>query len=114
MNVPASLRIGAYDYKVDIIPTTDDDEGECDFNMKQIKTVVDNRSDAMTTNTLLHEALHGVFGENGLHRLPGYTDTKEELIVNAMANGVCQILRDNPDFARSLFAAWVPPKEPNA
>lgn len=54
---------------------------------------------AEKANTILHEILHAVCYTQG-------TDLgvkEEERIVNALANGLCAFIRDNPRFILRLF-----------
>lgn len=67
--------------------------GKCDTNTAQI--FVDfSLPPEKRANTAIHECLHAIWSEWAL-------DDKddEERIVRALANGLTQILRDNPDFA---------------
>lgn len=43
----------------------------------------------------LHEMLHAIWWQMGLTKLPDVDEKKEEQIVNALANGLHQVLKDN-------------------
>ncbi len=51
-------------------------------------------------NTFIHELLHAVFYTQGL----GCEANEEERIVNALANGLVQMIRDNPELLSYLAA----------
>lgn len=100
--LPKSLRIGYEDYRVEEMPADSDDEGECDTTHYRIKIKI-GRSSRAVANTLLHETGHGIFEHAGLHKIDGMTDEKEEMIVSAFANGLSQVMRDNPEAMRRIL-----------
>ena len=51
-------------------------------------------------DTLLHEAMHGIYAEMGLGT--DIDDDKEETIIRRMATGVLYLLRANPKFVDVL------------
>lgn len=50
-------------------------------------------------NTLLHEVLHAVVYTQGMD----LSDDMEETVVNALSNGLTQVIRDNPQFIHYIL-----------
>ncbi len=50
-------------------------------------------------NTLVHELLHALFFTQGVK---GFTQEQEEHVVNALANGLCTIIVDNPGLMKLI------------
>jgi len=67
------------------------------------KIVIDGRQEPKAlANTVLHEALHGIYYESGLYRLID-NDEKEEHIVTFMTDGLTRFIQDNPDAFRKIL-----------
>lgn len=97
MKILKTLKIGYEDYTIEYWnpthATTTEAYGE--FFAKEKKIGIDGaQTGAALVNTVVHEALHGVCYQLGLQ----LKDDEEERICNSMANGLTQILKDNPDF----------------
>lgn len=75
-------------------------DGEFDHRKKELR--ISPRLDSEgKLNTLLHETLHGVWFHWGLtEAIEG--KNSEEITVNALANGLTQVIRDNPEFLSDL------------
>lgn len=54
-------------------------------------------------NTVLHEVIHAVMDQY----CPQLIDADEEAVAHAVANGLCQVVRDNPHFFRLI--GWARP-----
>lgn len=93
---PDFIRIGYQDYKLDITPYSLETHGVHGTTNKVASIIQMNLigNDVEQANTLIHETLHAIFHTQGI--LVDH-DT-EELVVNAMANGLTQVLRDNPEW----------------
>lgn len=65
--------------------------GHCDFVGSTIAIANEGMNDAHIVNTLIHESLHALWRE---YSLP---PEHEEHIVTCLANGLTQVLRDNPE-----------------
>ena len=66
--------------------------GRCDTNLAEIhidKTLAPQKR----ANVFLHEVMHAIWREMDLS-----DEDKEERIITALSNGICQVFRDNPDF----------------
>ena len=74
--------------------------GQCDTN-QGIIYVDESLTDDKKAVTLLHEIMHAVWVEWCLN-----DDDKEERIVDAMAKGLTQTLRDNPELQQLLSGMW--------
>lgn len=101
MTLPKSVRIGYLNYKV---CECDQDELEGDFQCgsQRLRVRTKDRSKAFAANTLIHEIVHGVFFHEGLKNLDGMTHEREEMLVNCMANGLTQVIKDNPKLIKYL------------
>ncbi len=103
--LPKTLRIGYVTYKVTALPVdekTKNLDGDHDYFTQHIRVRVNGRSPHAIANTLLHEALHGLFYFAGLHEIPRNSKNMEEQLVNGFANGLSQLMRDNPEAMRRI------------
>jgi hypothetical protein len=53
--------------------------------------------------TVLHEAMHGIFFQSGLRLQSWHKDKIEEQIIWSMAKGVFELLRSNPELCEYLL-----------
>jgi len=85
---------GEYDHRFSK-PT--DSYGEYDHRKNSI-TIQSELSSLDEANTLIHEILHGISYINSLtvSGQPLDTDSKEEVVINQITNGLIQVFRDNP------------------
>ncbi len=98
-NFPPTLRIGAYDWRVEILPDLKDEEGTdlagtCEERgfIIQINSAIDiNPFPLAAVETVIHEITHAVFFAS--HLAKGDTEERVCLSVGAIWT---QILRDNP------------------
>lgn len=100
---PAVVRVGYMDVPVYSVPqgTLPNDDGGTSHGQYldgEIK-VEDALRGGRLANTVLHEVLHAVWDERGLDQdaLAEDPGRLEEVVVNAMANGLSALIRDNPD-----------------
>jgi len=97
------IKIGYDDIviqKVDFTPQKQNDalgEFKASSSIIEIAKGMTPRQEA---NTLLHEVLHGCVYQTGLNSDGGALskDDSEELTVNALANSISQVIRDNKWF----------------
>lgn len=93
---PRKLKIGYRDYKLSLSKA----KKQAALGQTWVdepKIVIDGRQeDKALANTILHEALHGIYYETGLYRLID-NDEKEEHIVTMMTDGITRFMQDNPD-----------------
>lgn len=87
------VRIGYRDFKIEPFPAGFGErlDGETDFSTLTIRFHTD-LDPSVKSATLLHEILHVVYDEYGLAK-----DDPEERVVTTLSNGLCQVIRDNPD-----------------
>lgn len=96
MNIPSKIRIGSCDY---IVNFTEDnlivDSKVCYATIyyNNHKIEIDNKTGDQQLHelSLLHELLHGIVKERNL-----LLKDDEELIVEELARGLHQVIRDNP------------------
>lgn len=100
MKLPSEITVG---HQIYTIKPTDEawlrdsnKYGHCDSMELVIAVVNKGLSDTQIINTLVHEILHALWRE---YNLP---DEYEEHIVTCVANGLCQVLRDNPEVVQLL------------
>jgi hypothetical protein len=100
---PKSLRIGPYDIPVKITDIKAE-EGRVLFGTYsalgsiELNPIAPNPIHA--ADTVLHEILHGVYGNSGLGPI-----SEEEQICSALSTGLLQVLRDNPKLVAWLTKA---------
>lgn len=99
MNIPKSIKIGPYDYKI-VIEDEDwlqmnDCYGSC-YDLKKTITVVllDN---PCVIDTLLHEIMHACYTVMGIREKEG-----EEATVSKLATAMTMVFRDNPELVELL------------
>lgn len=101
MKIPSTLKIGGHQYKV-IFPYVFterfDRTGDCDYS-KNIIRIADSlgnekRSDSVIITTFIHEILHAVDHVTGQDMFTG--DIGEKM-VDGLAEGIYQVLIDNPE-----------------
>jgi hypothetical protein len=102
MKLPKKIRIGYLDYAVKEMPLAVPHEGDCYSHTRTIRVRTKRRPEPFVANTLLHEIFHGIFYTSGLHNVPGLGDDVEEMVVTCLANGLSQVLRDNPEIKKLL------------
>ena len=98
MNVPTTVQVGPYSYKVVLLAKEMSELfGETDSREQAIRLHPDQARDSMA-DTLLHEVLHAVWHCSGLH------DGKynEEQVVRGLTTWLLLVLRDNPDLVGYL------------
>lgn len=96
---PKTVRIGALDYTLEFVPEGLQDriDGQ-QWDSKQTLKVHAGMLPQYTSVIIIHEILHGVYWDRGLDK-----DSTEEQVVDMMAKGLADLLRDNP----GLFPALV-------
>ena len=90
MSTVEQVKVGALTYvvKFGACSDTEDWNGVCRYNALQIR-INDSMSDRRQGSTLVHEVLHAICDERAVKL------TEEQ--VETLANGMTQVLRDNPD-----------------
>jgi hypothetical protein len=95
MNIPGKIRIGSFDYLVEYTehPITLDGKecyGKIDYNFHTI-TINNKIADVQKNEkTFLHELVHGIIHERNI------VVRQEETVVEEIARGLHQVIRDNP------------------
>ncbi len=93
------IRIGYANYNI-VDETKKKLDGEFAHRKKELRISPHLDSEGKL-NTIIHEVLHGVWFHWGLtEAIDG--KNSEETAVNALANGLTQVIRDNPDFLNTL------------
>ncbi|WP_010295908.1 hypothetical protein [Clostridium senegalense] len=100
MDVLDNVRIGSSDYKIIIsnqvlVVDRCECKGMIDFEFHQIKINNQVQDKQGQEQTFLHELIHGIVKERSLDLL----NSDEETIVNEIALGLHQVIRDN----KSIF-----------
>jgi hypothetical protein len=94
-----SLKIGAIRYKVAYVPSLQDDgrplDGQINHDSAEIH-IEANMNQQVKVQTLLHEIIHGIEVQAGRRR-----ELKEPM-VDALAFGIYQVMRDNPELVRMI------------
>lgn len=97
MNIPEKVRIGSCDYSVNIIDeklilNARECKGIIDYEFHNIKINNEVQDMQGKEQTFLHELLHGIVKERNLD----LSNSDEETIVDEIAMGLHQVIRDNP------------------
>lgn len=102
MNIVKNLRIGSVDYDViytdeNIVLNSRECKGMIDYEFHQVK--INNKIQDLQgqEQTFLHELVHGIVRERNLDLV----NSDEETIVDEIAIGLHQVIRDNPDIFKS-------------
>ena len=100
---PKRLRIMGKPFKVTWVPKMQDEEEACgktDPRSCWIKVDADLPL-AQKQDTLLHEVLHCIWYEMGIHNEAKEGDL-EETIITRLATGLTQVMKANPSFLKYL------------
>lgn len=94
MKIPSKVRIGSINYSVKCSPDKlilDNKEcaGLIDYNYHNIKINNEVQDNQGQEQTFLHELLHGIIDERNIEV------KDEETIVDEIAKGLHQVIRDN-------------------
>lgn len=97
MYIPGKVRIGSVDYEIfiedkTIVLNTDQCKGKIDFEYHKINIDSSIQDKQGQEQTFLHELIHGIVRERSLD----LEKVDEETIVDGLAVGLHQIIRDNP------------------
>ncbi|WP_023976321.1 hypothetical protein [Clostridium beijerinckii] len=98
MNIPDKVRIGSIDYEVIIEDNTivlDAVQCKGKINFEFHKIIIDSsiQDKQGQEQTFLHELVHGIVEERSLD----LKQDDEETIIDGIAIGLHQVIRDNPD-----------------
>lgn len=94
-----SIKVGAVDYEVKILPTkTDQQYGACVYN-HQVIYLSPNMKHQVASDTLLHEVLHAIWHEAGIEHSEIVI---EETIVRTLSTWLRIVFRDNPDLVKFI------------
>lgn len=99
MTFPSKINISGMEYEVilseePIFSRTSRAYGHIDFDNKQILIDKSLRDSQGHMQTLLHEIVHGIVYDRELD----FKVDSEETIVDQLANGIYQVLKDNELF----------------
>lgn len=97
--LPKTLRIGYETYRVNRLSPDANDEGNFCSDTRTINIHADGAAPRKVANTIIHETLHAIFYQSGM----GNVTNQEEAIVNGIANGLSQVMRDNPEAMRRIL-----------
>lgn len=96
MKIPKTLKIGGHTYQVVVTSNLAERDGNAGATnaMLNLIRLDDTYPVSRQEETLLHEVLHAVFHQMGMNEFPELQQ-RQEYIVNTMANGLYQVLKDN-------------------
>jgi len=91
--IPGSVRCGAHEYVIrkNPIPEHKNNWGELDTHRHVITIETNTPNGKRLAETLLHECMHGIWGDR---YLPGTAD--EEHVIEQLAAGTISLFVDNP------------------
>lgn len=98
MEIPNKVRIGSVDYEVTVEDKTIvldavQCKGKIDYEYHKINIDSSIHDKQGQEQTFLHELIHGIVRERNLN----LENTDEETIVDGLAIGLHQVIRDNPE-----------------
>jgi Zn-dependent peptidase ImmA (M78 family) len=93
--LPTVIRLGYQDIKVIEVDAIDDTQGSYTNETHEIK-IKGGMNASETLNTVIHECLHAILYVYGAKE-HFKNDDEEENLVNAMANGLTEVLVRNKD-----------------
>ena len=100
MTLPKSIKVGALHFEVELVRDFNEDgrplDGQIDHGMAKI-TIKGNLNKQLQVQTLLHEIVHAIESQTGRRQ-----ELKEPMI-DALAFGFYQVLRDNPDLVKAIM-----------
>ena len=100
MSLPDTIKVGHLDYRVEAWPAREAHAnsrmGECDRGNLVIR-VREDLPPQLGAECLLHEVCHAVYDNGTLQ-----DGDSEERVVSALARGLSQVWRDNPEFVLFL------------
>ncbi|WP_271810549.1 hypothetical protein [Clostridium beijerinckii] len=118
MNIPGKVRIGSIDYEVIIEDNTIvldavQCKGKINYEFHKISIDSSIQDKQGQEQTFLHELVHGIVEERSLD----LKQDDEETIIDEIAIGLHQVIRDNPDiFFNNIEVGsieyTIPPKHP--
>lgn len=96
MKIPSKVRIGSVDYEIfiedkTIVLNTDQCKGKIDFEYHKINIDSSIQDKQGQEQTFLHELIHGIVRERSLD----LEKADEEAIIDGLAIGFHQVIRDN-------------------
>jgi hypothetical protein len=93
-----SVKIGAVFYGVEYVQDLQDHgcplDGQIEYNQANIK-IKANMDEQIQVQALLHEVIHGI---NAQAAIPAMKETT----IDALAYGIYQVMRDNPELVRMI------------
>lgn len=97
MEIPSKVRIGSADYEVTVEDKTIvldavQCKGQIDYDYHKISIDSSIQDKQGQEQTFLHELMHGIIRERNLN-----LNADEETIVDGLAIGLHQVIRDNPN-----------------
>jgi hypothetical protein len=100
MKRPKTIRVGAFDYRVELEPTLAEKAGVLGLCVTDNITIYldGNMPDPVEAETLLHEALHAMWTQTTLDKM--YTDEQEEAIIHSLSPAIFLFLQENRDYLR--------------
>lgn len=100
MTLPPSVSIGYRTYPIQEMPDSlkAEDTVDTDGMFNRTGIYIHLRDPCNDANTLLHEILHGCWLHGGLE-----SRETEERAVTALANQLCQVLKDNSNVVNFIL-----------
>lgn len=106
---PKLIKVMGKNYQLRFIPTSPIDHanlGQCDHK-KMLITVEDGQIPVEECDTVIHEILHAIWYQMSIGEGP----MEEEPIVRRTANGLLQVVLDNPGLVKYIAAIKNIPSE---
>jgi len=93
-----NIRVGPLRYKVVELPIVKSEDGrdlygEIDYVERKIR-ISTAQPEAARLPTYWHEVIHGILAQAAMHK-----QNNNEQLVTILANGIVQVLQDNPEMS---------------
>lgn len=107
MTFPKNLKVGAYDWVIDMVDDLRDKEngeklyGQCDPTCLTIRLNAMIDSEQIKAETLWHEILHAIWSHFHMEE-----KVDEEQAVACLSTGIVMVMRDNPHVKEYFWKIW--------
>ena len=95
----AAVKVGPVIYSVEYVKDLQDDgrplDGQIDHGLAAI-SIKENMNEQVKVQTLLHEIIHSIEAQTGRRR------ELKEAMIDALAFGVYQVIRENPQLVKMI------------
>ena len=105
MTLPTTIKVGGFIYRVQVVPHISETDskvqtGVIDYLASEIR-LLDKEGWQARRQTLVHEVIHAILTYCGQ-----YEANNNEEMIDALSNGLFQVLRENPELVNYLLEQY--------